>query len=122
MPRRGTTEIMMLYDQPGPHLDVDGIIDGTRSCAYVRVEVRPTCIISWRSRRHIQRWEPPVVVIGVHDHCGSDLFEITHANCAATFFAGLIQGRQKHRGEYADDGDDDEEFDQCEGTRRVPSA
>jgi hypothetical protein len=60
-------------------------------------------------------WEPTIVVVCVHDHSLADLAEVAQAQGASAFFTGLIQSRQEHRGENADDGDDDQELDQGEG-------
>ena len=60
--------------------------------------------------------EGVVVVAGVHEHGGGDLLELRGAGDLACLLAGLRQGRQQHGRQDGDDGDDDEQLNQGEGS------
>ena len=45
---------------------------------------------------------------------GADILEVVEALGAATGFPGRLDGGEKHADERADDGDDDEQFDERE--------
>ena len=47
-------------------------------------------------------------------HGEADLTDVVDTRVAATGFAGRLDGRQQHADERADDGDDDEQFDERE--------
>lgn len=55
-----------------------------------------------------------LIVRGEQEHRDTDLVKIAGAADALPLFASGIQGRQQHRGQNADHGDDRQEFDQCE--------
>ena len=54
------------------------------------------------------------VVFRVHGESQTDLFEIADARRGLGFCTCLGQRREQHGGENRDDGDDDEQFNQCE--------
>ena len=58
------------------------------------------------------------VVIGVKCVCNAELTQVRHALDASAPFFGFRQRGQKQRRQNGDDGNDDQEFDQCEG--RIP--
>ena len=49
----------------------------------------------------------------------TDLFQVIFALCAASGFAGLLNGWQQQCDEDGDDGDDDEQFDEGETAVRL---
>ena len=63
----------------------------------------------------VQRCREVVIVSGVHQHAGHDLFLVRHAAALLRLGAGPVQGRQQHGGENRDDGDNNQKFDQSEG-------
>ena len=58
------------------------------------------------------------IVIGVKGVRDAELAKVRHAFCASSTFFGFRQRGQKQRRQNGDDGNDDQEFDQCEG--RLP--
>ena len=48
-----------------------------------------------------------------------DLFDLVRALGAAGRFAGRLDGGQQEGDEHADDGDDDEQFHECETVSRA---
>lgn len=56
-----------------------------------------------------------VVVIGIQPRGGAELLELAQAlGCARLVLQVSDEGKHQRR-EHGDDGDDDEEFDECEG-------
>ena len=83
------------------------------------------------NRRHVERHEhvlpfsrgaafdvggvignPAVLLIDVHGHVGSDLFEVAGAFDVTRLGPRLIQRRQQHGGKNRDDRDDHQKFNQ----------
>lgn len=56
------------------------------------------------------------VFVGVDAAHEGDLLEICEATRGAAGLAGLGEGGEEDRDQHRDDGDDDQEFDECEGT------
>ena len=61
-----------------------------------------------------------LVIIGVRDHCNSDLAKVARTASPAGLLAGPIQRGQQHSGQNPDDRDDDEQFDQGESETAAP--
>lgn len=107
MPDPCTTEIMFLHKYSGPRLDVKGVVNSTRRLTDLRIQERATRLTCGKVT---ESGKVAIVVIRVHDHGCRDLAEVAQAGGASSLFPRFIQRRQEHRGENADDRDDDKEF------------
>ena len=80
---------------------IEGINRRDRTAAPVRGIDRPRKLV--------------IVLVRPDAESKADLFEVAHAFDALRLGLGLGQGGQEQASENRDDGDDDEQFDQCEG-------
>ena len=60
------------------------------------------------------RRQRAMVVVHIHAHGQAELTEIIVAGDSLARLFGLAQGRQQHRRQNGDDGDDHKQFDQRE--------
>ena len=58
--------------------------------------------------------EPSLYIVGLHPHRKTKLLEVAEAPSADGLVFGPAQRRQQHRGQYRNDGDNDQQFDQSE--------
>jgi hypothetical protein len=60
------------------------------------------------------QWVRAFVVVNVELQGDANLFEVVDAFCGLCFDLGRCQRRKEHGSKDRDDGNDDEEFNQCE--------
>ena len=63
--------------------------------------------------------EPSLYFVGVHPHRKTKFLKVAEAPGADGLVFGLALCRQQHRGQYRNDGDNDQQFDQSEAARTL---
>jgi hypothetical protein len=62
-------------------------------------------------------WEPVIVFLDVKLNADTDLAQVADTGCGFALFLRPAQSRQQEGRKDSDNGDDDEEFDEGEGSR-----
>lgn len=78
--------------------------------------VDPVVVFSFGLADAVVVHEAVVGVFGVELPAEGELFDVVAAGDCFSFFLRFAQGGKEHAGEDRNDGDDDEEFDEGEGT------
>ena len=103
-----------------PLVDSDSSHITRASCCRTDFRIPPSwraVYVSPRSGR-----KPAIEIVRIRQHSQADLVQVAEANGAPSLFPRFIEGGQEHRGENANNGDDDKEFDQRECGRSCRSS
>src|ERR1017187_1131119 len=108
----GVRHIMLLNEVPLVDGDTSYIAVTAPPCTDLGIP--PICRSIHVSPRSCRK--PAIEIVRIRQHSQADLMQVANANGAPSLFPRLVERGQEHRGENADDGDDDKEFDQGEGS------
>src|ERR1017187_1097361 len=111
--------IARAYEHPGAGNvgELDDQLIKLRGASVSKPASRPRVAIA--ASKSALRWIPgreiAPVIVGISEHGNADLTQIARANGSSAPFPCLVQRRQQHGRQNADDSDDHEQLDQREG-------